>query len=363
MPLRCLDPAGQSIHSFDLQDEQWRVLELDNRRERHLKMPCCSSQVVMKRSRLGTPFFAHKAVGSCTTSSETEAHLQLKRMAVEAARANGWTADTEVTGISPSGKLWKADVLAQRGERKVAVEVQWSSRPNKEILDRQRCYKESGVRGLWLLRQPGFPITRELPAVCIGGNLKQGFSALIPHYSRMSARDRGRAERWHQILPMGALLDAAHNGHLRFGVPANIDATVSVRGALTDCWHRRCRAQMRIVTSIDVAFGPNECSFSISELGEYPELLRSVVDRLPPNLGMGEIKPRFSETQGRSYMSNGCVRCDRIFGEHFKIHARDEEEDLITFPMLISEQWQRVIEDHYAYDRTWSVYPVGDRTA
>ena len=78
--------------------------------------------------------------------------------------------------------------------------------------------------------------------------MEQGFSALIPHHPRMSAQDRSQPESWHQILPMRALLDAAFSGRLRFGVPANIGATVSVRGAATNCWHPRCRAQTRIVT-------------------------------------------------------------------------------------------------------------------
>ena len=121
MPLRCLDPAGLGIHSFDLTDEQWWALELENRRARHLRMPCCSSAVTLKRSRLGTPFFAHKALGTCTTAPETEAHLHLKAMAVEVARGNGWTAETEVTDTSPSGEQWRADVLAQKGKRQVAV--------------------------------------------------------------------------------------------------------------------------------------------------------------------------------------------------------------------------------------------------
>ena len=32
MPLRCLDPRGQSIRSFDLADEQWRTLERENKK-------------------------------------------------------------------------------------------------------------------------------------------------------------------------------------------------------------------------------------------------------------------------------------------------------------------------------------------
>ena len=360
MPLRCLDPKGRSIHSFDLADEQWRALEFENRKARHLRMPCCSSQVALKKSYRGTPFFAHKALGTCTTAAETEAHLQLKMMAVEAARANGWTADTEVAGTSPSGEQWKADVLAQKSERNVAVEVQWSSQTHEEILRRQERYRELGVRGLWLLRHPGFPITRELPAVCIGGSLEQGLSALIPSDSGMSARDRSQPGRWHQILPMGMLLDAAFSRRLRFGIPANIDATVSVQVASTRCWHPGCRAHIRIVTSIDVVFGPNECSFSIPELGEYPELLRVVLDRLPKTLA-ANIKLRFSQTQGRSYVSNGCPRCDRLFGDHYEIHSRDGEKTLAVFPIQISVQWRRAIEDHSAYEKTWGVYSFAGR--
>src|SRR4051794_31062770 len=82
MPLRCLDPSGRSIHAFDLSDDEWKALETENRKTRHLRMPCCSSHVTLKRSRLGTPFFAHKAVGSCTTAPETEEHLHLKQMVV-----------------------------------------------------------------------------------------------------------------------------------------------------------------------------------------------------------------------------------------------------------------------------------------
>ena len=84
----------------------------------NLRMPCCGSQVVLKRSPLGTQFFAHKAVGSCATAPETEAHLHLKKTVVDAARANGWEAVTEVLGTSPLGEQWTADVLAQKGEHR-----------------------------------------------------------------------------------------------------------------------------------------------------------------------------------------------------------------------------------------------------
>jgi len=39
MPLRCLGPDGQSIHSFDLTEADWSALRLENRRSRQLQMP------------------------------------------------------------------------------------------------------------------------------------------------------------------------------------------------------------------------------------------------------------------------------------------------------------------------------------
>ena len=166
-------------------------------------MPCCSAQVILKRSRLGTPFFAHKVLGGCTTVAETEEHLRLKAMTAAAARAHGWTAETEVAGSTPLGEEWKADVLARKGAHKVAVEIQWSGQTNEETMRRQKRYAEAGVRCLWLLRQRGFPVTRELPAACIEGGLEEGFFAVI------------RSISGEQRLSMEEFLDAVFDKRFR----------------------------------------------------------------------------------------------------------------------------------------------------
>jgi competence protein CoiA len=345
MPVRCLDPAGQDIHSFDLTEEEWRALELSNRAARHLRMPCCGARVTLKRSRRGIPFFAHKSTGTCTTAPEREEHLRLKAMAVAAARANGWDAQAEVAGAAGPDEPWRADVLARKGRHSVAVEIQWSGQSDGETMRRQERYRRSGIRGLWLLRRPGFPITRELPAVIIGGDLERGFSAIVPG--------------GHQELPMGEFLDAVFAKRFRYGVPTGVRAELTVRAAWTRCWYDRCQARTRIVTQIEITFGPNTCGFSVSELGEHPELMRAVLDRLPPAGGLGTIKHRYSGTLEGTYMSNGCAKCDRLYGQYFEIHARYDEEVLCMFPLQISEEWKNAIDAQRDGVERWSVYPPG----
>jgi hypothetical protein len=381
MPLRCLDPSGRSIHSFDLSDDEWKALELENRKTRHLRMPCCSSHVTLKRSRLGTPFFAHRAVGSCTTAPETEEHLHLKQMVVMAARAHGWTAQTEATDITPSGEPWRADVLATRGKHRVAVEIQWSGQTNDETMRRQERYKASGVRGLWLLRQPGFPVTRDLPAMCIGGSLEQGFQALIPSHPYMHTRDRNNPDRWHQIVPMEELLNAAFSRRLRFGRPRSeaeeaagpdtgpdtFNYTVIVSTGVTECWHRSCGARTRIVTLLDIYpsdfIDTDDLRFTVFSLD--PEILRFVVDQLPRDLEIGQIKPRFSKTVNESYMSNGCFWCDRIVGRHFEHAAWGIDDTKHTFPIRLSRERLKALRRSRGYadkdptpPEAWIVEPV-----
>ncbi|RJT28209.1 hypothetical protein D3227_34625 [Mesorhizobium waimense] len=352
MPLRCIDPNGRSIQSFDLSGDHWEALSQENRQSRHLRMPCCQAQVTLKRSSLGTKFFAHKAVRECNWAPETEEHLHLKRLAVEAARASGWTAETEVPGESPDSEPWRADVLASKGKANVVIEIQWSGQTREETLRRQERYRESGIRGLWLLRQPGFPISESLPAVCVGGNVREGMMALIPKTTEMLARDRRNPDRWHQVLPMDEFLRAAFGGRFKFGVDPDYEATLRIRTGSMFCWS--CGAETRIVLYLEIAVGDKNVLITIPNLGEYPRASEMVRRRLLRHQGIGVIKYRFSGSQGRKYLSNGCVHCDSLIGEFYELDAGRDEEPLDTYQVRVADGWKEVI-DSRGWQDTWSV--------
>ncbi|NKJ77803.1 hypothetical protein GFL60_00855 [Rhizobium leguminosarum bv. viciae] len=344
MSLRCVDEAGVDLYSFDLSPEAWQALTEQNRKCRLLRMPCCSAEVNLRKSHRGTPHFVHKAVGDCTTAPETEAHFQLKRIALEVARRHGWDAKTEVAGASPSGETWIADVLAQKNSARVAIEIQWSSQTNDETMRRQERYRQSGIRCLWLLKQPGFPTTEALPA-----------AQIVEHDGTYFAR-----VAFSQEMPVEALLDAVFGRRFRFGIPSQGRAIAHIRVGEIECWKRQCRAITKIVTGVDVVFGPHTNSFSVPQLGDYPALFDQVFSHLPRNSKMGRLKKRFSKTQERQYMSNGCCRCDSIVGEFFEMEARHSEEIVSSFPIQITPDWKQAIEVEMGDQPEWTVYSASE---
>ena len=348
MPFRCLGAEGRGILSFDLSSEAWETLKRENRQERHLRFPCCSAPVVLKTSSRGLRYFAHKARGSCTTAPESEAHLYLKALALEAARAAGWSAAVEVSGRTPAGEEWRADVLAEKGKARVAIEIQWSNQGDEATLARQRRYKDADIRGLWLLRQKRFPLTHDLPAARLTGAIEEGFGIEL---KTMTATQR---------LSVEDFLAAAFAGRLRFGIPDGLIAKVSISAGTITCWRdNTCGVRTRVVTAIQVAFGPNSWSFPLDELGAREALARQVIDRLPRHSDLGRIKTRYSRTDGSSYLSNGCHACGAIVGRFYLHEARLDETVIAAFKTSFDGPWRAAVEEELAQwevPTAWGIY-------
>lgn len=104
----------------------------------------CGHSGFPRVSGLGTQHFAHTRGSECQHAESAE-HLHLKALAAAAAAAAGWSVATEVRGDG-----YVADVLAVRGESRVALEVQRSRQVLHEYQRRQAHYEQAGIRCVWL---------------------------------------------------------------------------------------------------------------------------------------------------------------------------------------------------------------------
>lgn len=331
MPLRCLDDAGRSLDALALTTVEWVTLTATNRHVRHLEMHCCRSPVVLKTSRLGTPFFAHHALGGCASGDESAEHLHLKALAITAARAAGWEAEAEAVGATPDGEPWRADARATRGRHCVAVEVQWSGQADAETARRQARYVASGVRALWLFRRPGFAVDPDVPAVRVRGSLASGLTVLG--------------------LPAADFLDAVFDRRLRFGLPAGAVANASVGGAVTTCWGAGCGALARVVDEVVLVLGGSVCTIPLAAFGADPAVLAAVVAALPVDPLRGRIRVRRSDGAAVA----GCFRCDRPLTPRPGSTGRSR---LAAFALTITPAWAALIAAQSGYAAVWSIVPV-----
>lgn len=104
---------------------------------------------------------------------------------------------------------------------------------------------------------------------------------------------------------------------------------VEVRVAPADCW--ACGAETEIVSSVALSRRDAAVECSISDFTDYPALIGPIQASLRGTGQVGPLKPRFSKTVSRSYMSNGCAHCDALFGQHFEIQTRYQERALASF--------------------------------
>ena len=80
-------------------------------------------------------------------------------------------------------------------------------------------------------------------------------------------------------------------------------------------------------------------------------------ERLVTIWSVGVIKPRYSGTLERSYMSNGCCDCDALIGEFYEHDAwHDEEATLAEFQTTISQRWVKAIESAGYGNDGWGVF-------
>ena len=359
MGFRCVGPSGESIQSFDLDDVAWTSLLGENRRARHLRMACCDTQVVLRNSRRGLRYFAHKARGECTTAPETEEHLLLKKACVDAAIRAGWECATEFREAPPEGGSWKADVLASRGGARMALECQWSPQTEEVTVYRQERYRQAGVRGLWLFRQQNFPSSKAVPAVQVVGDLENGFFVL--GLAGGEALPPSPPQRLQRLgMPLGDFLDVVFAERFKFGIPDGTAARVTIETGIQDCWN--CGAETRIVIFIKVRFGSHEQEFYLDAFEDFADLVDQLAAQIPISAEVGAIKRRYSRTMDETYLSNGCAHCDALLGKHFVLDALDLQSRTFEFDVALDHRWREFLTQGGS-EFGWGIYPPASTSA
>nr|WP_299039221.1 competence protein CoiA family protein [uncultured Psychrobacter sp.] len=95
----------EKIYSFIYSLKDWIALKED--KASSFNMACCGNQAILKTSKLGTQFFAHKAKpkdSNCSTGGETAEHMHIKYLVMKELDRNGWNVEVEKRGVTPSGE-------------------------------------------------------------------------------------------------------------------------------------------------------------------------------------------------------------------------------------------------------------------
>ena len=345
MPLRCSSIHGQ-LNAYDQNEAAWAVIR-DTYKTLDLRMPCCGRSAIPKTSQLGTFFFAHSRRGDCTSARETKEHLLAKSIIAMAAVSAGWEVSTEYRGADQDGSSWVADVLATKGNVKVAFEVQWSKQVGSQTRIRQALYKRSGVRGLWLFRQEEFDSNQDLPAFRLLYNeITNRFTVEIKSHA-YSVSDG-------QQIELSDFARGCLSRKLRWAPSINLKVPTRFDGAEITCW--KCKKPTTVIVGITAEIskilpGHDDLPFSIYDFGnnklsrdESLAVLKAIIPRsLYPKGRVGQIRMRYSKTEGREYMSNGCAHCGALQGRFFDHEYASEAEPVAYGEVALDDSFFRAI--------------------
>ncbi|WP_344982902.1 competence protein CoiA family protein [Deinococcus rubellus] len=288
MPLRAL-LGEKELVSIDLPPDTFESL----RGQPDLRMACCETSAVPKRSVLGLPFFAHAKAGECSSAPETAFHLQGKAIMLRAARAAEWDAWVEVSGKTPSGERWRADVLCIHGKKRVAFELQHSGITLATLAARQARYRASHVRCFWFMSTherrlaQAQPWQHDTPALYM--NDKHHVPALD--------------------LSLGQTVEAALGGHLALFPRAGHVVQLTIIAQESACYSRACRGQSGVLEAVVVS-PPGLPELAVVVPGTTAGLAAWIESVLPQS-DSGNMR-RFTEWPTNDFRSYHCPGCGRI---------------------------------------------------
>ncbi len=301
MPLRAI-VAGREVIAPDLSDAEWDALrDAVAATGASVILPCCGREGYLRRSKFGTPHFAHKRGADCDARGETIQHLKAKADIMIACRQAGFSAVTEVVG-GGAGSDWRADVLATRGSVRIAFEVQWSFLRLQDAVFRQERYARDGVRGCWFFRNPPPPMQRgddlqarrDLPLFHLWANADGSFDVSLNG----------------QLYPLPEIVTALLTGSIRFCETATARAKQTLDLIPFEIVCPTCARPTlvyRVAPLLTVLCGR---SFSVHPLEFRREVLAALrsLTREQPHLRFGKFAEHVTDA-GKKELRFTCIHC------------------------------------------------------
>lgn len=223
---------GVRIESWRLGPETWSELK-QSYRSSTLTM-LCGMPAVPKISSLGMQFFAHASGAACELhvgADESPEHLAAKELVAAAARTDGWEATVEYAGPD---RAWIADVLVERDDHRIAIEIQLSAQDEHEFKRRTRRYWQAGLGVVWLLGPKNRERLHQLQ--------RNGIEAYMlgPELGAQTIRLPALLEEWNFERELGAGVSMMLGG----AVAKRMEVIVSDARVFTEmkkCWTDGCR--------------------------------------------------------------------------------------------------------------------------
>lgn len=372
MSFKCAS-GDLELLSIDFDAEGWEDLRVRNRKDRALKMTCCSGDVTLRQTKFGTQYFAHAKKGSCAAGTDPPEVMLARELIAKAVRRAGWNFSVEAARTLGSEDGWTVDVLAEReGGRPVAFKVQWGRLPLDEVARYQALSQAAGIRTLWLMRQQSVAVEKAAPAFRLAHDADTNMCVVSlpgPYYHPAFAGSKNcdGPNYWRQHIELGRFVEGALGGKLRFAPQIGRTLPLDVCAAYTECW--RCKKTTGLV--IELRFAASRVLqdaadvtadiYDFDDEGRGAALLMATlpVETLALH-GIGPIKPRHSRTVGQAYLSNGCVHCDALQGRFFDHEVAYDAQPVFTVDVLFDYRWTAHLENREAIDKWWFDDRPGD---
>ena len=327
---------NDTIYSFQYDPKDW--IALKENKESVFEMTCCGNQAILKTSKLGTQFFAHKVKPkhtNCSTGGESAEHIHIKYLVMKELDRNGWAVEVEKRGFTPNGEEWIADIYAEKGRAKIVIEVQWSPQSFIEIKRRQQAYKDSGIRGAWLLRSGSanrrnaivgdfMYSTKHLPVFSIYKN--KGVSNNSYEVCNINKINANQGLTYKPLIPiqleLSCFIEKLVSSKIKFDLESSVTSQLSLDIMKMDCL--ACGKVTETVVSVnvrstDTAYGIERSSNSYNT--PVDQCSKKTIDFVNANFsqmyGFAPLRNRYSENKGDSYIANSCTHCDALMGRNY----------------------------------------------